>query len=140
MTTKPEGFWWFRSGTFDSERFQADLAESIPSLYRSKGYLDFRILSDSLVVDPETGKTRVELQVEEGQRYRLGEFSVDGNRHFSSEELEAYFETSGGGGGGGEMTRSTSMPGPSRKPSFRCSKPTRTKGTCTPGWTPGWSS
>ncbi len=108
MSTKPEGFWWFRSGTYDSEQFRADLAESIPSLYRSKGYLDFRTLSDSLVVDPETGKTRIELQVEEGQRYRLGEFSVDGNRHFSTEELEAYFETSGGGilsslgfGGGG---------------------------------------
>jgi len=109
MNTKPEGFWWFRSGTYDADQFQMDLAQSVPSLYRSRGYLDFQVLSDSLVVDPETGKTRVELLVEEGPRYRLANFSVEGNRHFSTEEIEAYFQTGGGGllsslgfGGGGD--------------------------------------
>jgi len=96
MGTKPEGFWWFRSGRFDNDAFQEDLAVSIPSLYRSKGFLDFRVLSDSLVVDPQTGKTRIELVVEEGSRYHLADFSVEGNRHFSTEEIEAYFQTDEG--------------------------------------------
>ncbi|MGW8265491.1 MAG: outer membrane protein assembly factor BamA [Longimicrobiales bacterium] len=109
MSTKPEGFWWFRSGTYDAEQFRSDLAVNIPALYRTKGYLDIQVLSDTLIVDPETGKTRVEVQVEEGPRYRLANFSVEGNRRFSTEELEAYFQTGGGGllaplgfGGGGE--------------------------------------
>jgi outer membrane protein assembly factor BamA len=110
MGTKREGFWWFRSGSYDAEQFQVDLAEAIPSLYRSRGYLDFQILSDTLIVDPQTGKTRVELEVDEGPRYRLASFSVEGNRHFSTEEVEAYFRRGGGGilrslglgGGGGE--------------------------------------
>ncbi len=97
MRTKPEGFWWFRSGSYDADQFRADLAEAIPSLYRANGYLDIQILSDTLVVDPQTGKTRVELQLEEGPRYRLASFGVDGNRHFSTEEIEAYFQSNEGG-------------------------------------------
>lgn len=91
MSTRPEGFFWFRSGSYDAERFGEDLQGSIPDLYRSRGYLDFKILSDSLIVDPESGKTRVEIGVEEGPRYRLAEFTVEGNRHFSTEEIERYF-------------------------------------------------
>ena len=108
MSTKAEGFWWFRSGSYAVEQFRADLSEGIPALYRSKGYLDIAVIADTLIVDPQTGKTRVEIQVAEGPRYRLADFSVEGNRHFSTEELEAYFETGGGGllaplgfGGGG---------------------------------------
>lgn len=97
MGTRPEGFWWFRSGTFENQRFEEDLGSAIPGLYLSRGFLDFRILSDSLVVDPETGKTRLELEVDEGRRYRLAEFSVEGNRHFSTEEIEAYYQTREGG-------------------------------------------
>jgi len=97
MDTKKEGFFWFRNGSYDDEAFRQDLAVSIPSLYRSRGFLDFQILSDTLIVDPETGKTRVELQVSEGPRYRLDEFVVEGNRHFSTEEIERYFGQEQGG-------------------------------------------
>ncbi len=97
MGTKPEGFWWFRSGKYDGTRYEEDLATAIPDLFRSKGFLDFQILHDSLVVDPQTGKTRLELRVAEGPRYTLNEFSIDGNRHFSTEELERYFQAQGGG-------------------------------------------
>lgn len=97
METKEEGFLWFRSGKYDEEAFDQDLAQSVPSLYRSLGFLDFRILSDTLVVDPQTGKTRVEIQVSEGPQYRLDEFVVEGNRHFSTEEIERYFSQDQGG-------------------------------------------
>lgn len=97
MGTKSEGFWWFRSGTFENQRLEEDLGSSIPGLYLSRGYLDFQVLSDTLMVDPETGKTRLELEVREGPRYRLAEFSVEGNRHFSTEEVEEFFETDRGG-------------------------------------------
>lgn len=91
METKKEGFLWFRSGSYDAGVFDQDLSEGIPALYRSQGFLDFRVVSDSLVVDPQTGKTRIELLVEEGPRYRLADFEVEGNRHFSTEEIEQHF-------------------------------------------------
>jgi outer membrane protein insertion porin family len=109
MDTKPEGFWWFRSGSFDAEAFTRDLEESLPALYRSRGYLDFLIVSDTLVVDPESGKTRLEVGVDEGPRYRLADFSIEGNRLFTTDQLEQYFRSEGGGllqslglGGGGD--------------------------------------
>lgn len=97
MATKAEGFWWFRNGTFDDNRFQADLEESLPAAYRRHGFLDFRVVSDTLIVDPNTGKARVEVHVLEGPLYRLASFSVEGNNRFSDEDLERLFRTGEGG-------------------------------------------
>lgn len=97
MTTRPEGFWWFRSGTYDDERFRADLRESLPTVYRRHGMLDFQVLSDTLVIDPNTGKARVEVTVDEGPQYRLASFNIEGNNRFPDEELERLFRRSEGG-------------------------------------------
>ncbi len=97
MQTKKEGFLWFKDGTYEEDLFNQDMTQAIPGLYRSKGYLDAQIVSDSLVVDPQTGKTRIELQIDEGPRYRLADFSVSGNRHFSTAEVEQYFNREEGG-------------------------------------------
>lgn len=97
MQTRAEGFWWFRSGAYDDERFQADLESSLPTLYRRHGFLDFQVLSDTLVIDPNTGKARVEVSVDEGRQYRLASFSVEGNSRFPDEDLEALFRRSEGG-------------------------------------------
>ncbi len=97
MSTRKEGFFWFRGGSYDAEAFDQDLEEAIPTLYKARGFLDFRVVSDSLIVDPQTGKTRIEVAVEEGPRYRLDEFVVEGNRHFSTEEIERYFAREEGG-------------------------------------------
>lgn len=97
MDTKAEGFWWFRSGSYDDERLQGDLESSLPALYRSHGFLDFRVVSDTLVIDPATGKARLEIAVDEGPRYRLASFSIEGNTRFDDEELEGLFRRSEGG-------------------------------------------
>ncbi|MGD2120789.1 MAG: outer membrane protein assembly factor BamA [Gemmatimonadota bacterium] len=111
MSTKQEGFFWFRNGSYDRNAYEQDLDQALPSVYRSKGYLDFRVLSDTLIVDPQSGKARIEIQVVEGEQYRLEEFVVEGNRHFTTEEIERYFEQQTGGllaslglrgGGGGD--------------------------------------
>ena len=88
MNTKPEGFWWFRSGSFDREAFETDLRESLPSFYADRGYIDFAVLGDTLVVDPRTGAARLVVDVREGPQYRLGEFIIQGASHFPHEELE----------------------------------------------------
>lgn len=97
MATRPEGFWWFKSGRFDEFQFETDLEERLPQLYRSRGFLDFAVVDDTLIVDPETGKARLEVEVDEGPQYRLGEFTVDGNSRFPSDDILAYFRTEEGG-------------------------------------------
>jgi len=108
MSTKSEGFWWFRAGDFETSRFDTDLEENLPQFYSSRGYLDFRVLSDTVIVDPNTGKSVLQIEVDEGEQYRLNSFNVNGNAQFTTEQLEALFRESGGGifsslgiGGGG---------------------------------------
>ncbi len=98
MSTRKEGFWWFRSGAYDQVTFSEDLTSSLPTLYRSRGYLDMTVLRDSLIVDPSSGKAIVEVTVDEGEQYRLGRFEIDGNTVFEDEDLEELFLSARGGG------------------------------------------
>ena len=91
MKTRPEGFWWFRRGEFDEDKYAADLAEHIPALYAKQGYVDFEIVRDTLIVDRERGKALIELEVREGPQYRIGSFEVSGNRRFNSEEIARFY-------------------------------------------------
>ena len=92
MSVRPEGFWWWRSGSYDREKFDEDLQVGLPDFYAARGYLDFTVLGDSLVIDPVTGKTRLEVSVDEGQQYRLRKFTIEGNSEFSTAELERNFQ------------------------------------------------
>jgi len=91
MQMGPEGFWWWQSGSYDSQRLEDDLQINLPSFYASSGYLDFRVVDDTLVIDPNTGKTRLEVTVDEGEQHYLGNFTIEGNSEFSTDELENYF-------------------------------------------------
>lgn len=98
MSTRQEGFWWFRSGSYDQTDFAIDLEESLPRLYRSRGYLDFSVVRDTLIVDPASGKAIIEVEVDEGPQYTLASFEVEGNQVFEDEELEEMFRSSRSGG------------------------------------------
>ena len=91
MSVGPEGFWWWRSGSYDGDRFEQDLQVGLPEFYAARGYLDFAVVGDSLVIDPTTGKTRIEISVDEGPQYRLRDFSIEGNSEFSTDELARLF-------------------------------------------------
>lgn len=91
MKTRPEGFWWFRRGEFDDDKYAADLAERLPALYGKNGYVDFQILSDTVIIDRERGKALIDLTVSEGPHYRVGEFEVTGNHRFDSEAIARFY-------------------------------------------------
>ncbi|MEX0892348.1 MAG: outer membrane protein assembly factor BamA [Gemmatimonadota bacterium] len=90
--SRSEGFFWFRTGTYDEVRLQADLRGALPQFYAERGYIDFAVTGDSLVVDPQTGKGRLVIRVDEGPQYRLADFSIRGNRVFPTADLRRYFE------------------------------------------------
>src|SRR5882724_468050 len=91
MDTKPEGFLWTRNGELDDAVYAQDLSEKIPQLYASRGYIDFRILKDTLIVDRAKGKGLLDITVSEGPRYTVGNFEVIGNRRFSTEQIKAFY-------------------------------------------------
>ncbi|HYU51575.1 MAG TPA: outer membrane protein assembly factor BamA [Gemmatimonadaceae bacterium] len=91
MDTKPEGFLWTRNGELDDAKYAQDLAEKIPQLYAGRGYIDFRILKDTLIVDRAKGKGLIDITVSEGPRYTVGNFEVIGNRRFSTEQINSFY-------------------------------------------------
>jgi outer membrane protein insertion porin family len=91
MATKPEGFFWWRKGDLDNDKFAADISEKIPGLFGSKGFIDAQVLHDTILVDPARGKANIGIKVAEGPRYRVGSFEVTGNRHFSTEDIQRFY-------------------------------------------------
>lgn len=91
MATKPEGFLWLRNGELDDAKYAQDLSEKIPQLYASRGFIDFRILRDTLVVDRARGKGLIDITVSEGPRYKVGNFEVLGNRRFSTGQIRQFY-------------------------------------------------
>jgi outer membrane protein insertion porin family len=91
MKTRPEGFLWIRKGDFDEDKFAADLGERIPKLFAERGYVDFQLDRDSLIIDPQRGKAMIQLDIREGEQYRVKAFEVVGNRHFPTEQIAAFY-------------------------------------------------
>lgn len=91
MSTGTEGFLWFRKGEYDEDKLEIDLREKLPAFYSSRGFVDFRALSDTLIVNSETGKGTLIVTVDEGRQYRVGVFEVVGNRQYPNNIIERYF-------------------------------------------------
>lgn len=91
MKTRPEGFFFWHRGEFDDDNYAGDLSERIPQLYAKRGFIDFRVARDTLIIDRTRGKALVDIAVDEGPRYKVGDFEVTGNKHFSSEDLARFY-------------------------------------------------
>ncbi len=91
MATRPEGFWWFQNGEYDERKLDQDVRERLPQWYADRGMVDFQVTGDTLIADSTGGKAVLRLKVEEGRIYRVGTFDIEGNRRFSTEELQAFY-------------------------------------------------
>jgi outer membrane protein insertion porin family len=90
MKTRPEGFWWFRGGSYDDDKLRTDLTERLPKFYGERGYVDFQVLEDTLIVNDTTGKATLVVRVSEGEPYRIGGVEIVGNRRFSTEDVQHF--------------------------------------------------
>ncbi len=99
MSSKPESFWWFRSGEYDERRVEDDIRERLPSWYASRGHIDFQVTGDTLIADSAEGKATLQLTVDEGPAYQVGGFEIRGNRRYSTDELMAFYPFTGSAGG-----------------------------------------
>jgi len=133
----PRGVLVVSLGEFDDEKLRADLQERLPKFYGDRGYVDFQVLDDTLVVDDTTGKATLVVRVSEGEPYRVGSFEIVGNRRFSTAELQQLFPFKGGdrtgflGLGGTQQGRPTSASRSGTTRRSRCGPCTTTTATST---------
>jgi outer membrane protein insertion porin family len=87
MSTKQKGF--LRSGRFDEDKFTEDL-DKVLGHYRDNGYLDARVLSQETSYSADGRWMYLQVKLEEGPQYRVGDVSVVGNspEKFPTEQLQ----------------------------------------------------
>ena len=88
--------WITGKGIYQAAKFEED-AEKIVEYYRNEGYIaakvgqpEIKVLEDSK--DKETRWVQLDVPVDEGPRYRVGEFKFDGNKVVKTEFLEPLFK------------------------------------------------
>ncbi|MBI3566889.1 MAG: hypothetical protein HY084_01625 [Gemmatimonadetes bacterium] len=91
MQTKPEGFWFWQKGEFDQDKYARDVGDSVPAMFLDRGYIDFQLLKDTIIVDRDRGKGLIDLSVSEGKQYKVGAFEVTGSRRFSSADIARFY-------------------------------------------------
>ena len=84
METK-EKHWW-RKGEFSGDTYAED-KQKLLAYYRSLGFQQAAISRDSVYYDSTRRHLFIDVEIDEGQRYRLGAVSWDGNAIFGSDEL-----------------------------------------------------
>lgn len=92
---------WFLSfisgrGTYKEGLFEAD-AERVLEWYRNRGYINAQVGDPSIEAirdssDGDTRYIRLRIPVVEGKRYRIGDFSFEGNTVVKSEALRPLFD------------------------------------------------
>jgi outer membrane protein insertion porin family len=96
LDTRAKGFWFWQGGEFDEAKWGTDLSQKLPAFYGEHGYIDMRVLSDSMGVNPEDGTMRLYVIVDEGRLYRTGDVKLEGNSRFSQGDLKAFLRLAPG--------------------------------------------
>ena len=83
--TKEKNFWRiFKVSKFIKENYEDD-KKNIITEYNKLGYRDARIISDSLYIN--NNLINLEINLEEGEKYKFGDISFVGNKIYSDKEL-----------------------------------------------------
>ena len=83
--TKEKNFWRiFKVSKFMKENFEND-KKNIITEYNKLGYRDARIVSDSFYINKNL--ITLEINLEEGEKYKFGDISFVGNKIYSDKEL-----------------------------------------------------
>jgi outer membrane protein insertion porin family len=90
LETDTKGFWPWQDGEFLEDRWREDLGVRLVEEYQKEGFLDMRVVRDSMAVDRTRGRLHLVVWVEEGPRYTLGEVEIDGNSRFSQSDLARF--------------------------------------------------
>lgn len=95
FSTIKQDRWWriFKRHVFTQDDYEEGI-ENILSYYRNNGFMDVRVLTDSVFVDDWRRKEGVffNIKIEEGPQYRIRNIEWEGNTVYTDEQLTAFFE------------------------------------------------
>lgn len=98
MTSTESNFlsWIKTSDVYDPDRINSDM-DLIRRFYLKNGYADFQIVNSGARFDEAAGGWIIDIQVEEGQQYQVGNVTVDSSlRDVDAAALQRYVATSTG--------------------------------------------
>jgi outer membrane protein insertion porin family len=71
---------------YSKEQLSADL-ETLTSFYQDQGFLNFRIVSSQVSITPDKESVYLTINIEEGERYTVSQFSLSGRLIVPEEDL-----------------------------------------------------
>lgn len=98
INTKESGMFSFltRKDVYNEDKLRAD-EEALRQFYYDRGYADFRVLSSEAVLNEATNEYTITFNVDEGQRYQVGDVAVDSSvPGVDGAELQGLVETTSG--------------------------------------------
>lgn len=75
-----ERVWWmfWRSAKFEKDKYEAD-KQKVIKYYKKNGYLDAEITSDSIWYEPSKRYMTIQININEGNQYKIRNISWEGN-------------------------------------------------------------
>ncbi len=90
LRTTNKGSWGPLTHYYNESRFQEDL-ETIKALYISRGFLDVDVRRGEFISAPDGSWVSPVIEIDEGQRYRVGRIDARGYTIFTRDEILAPF-------------------------------------------------
>ncbi|MDZ7304597.1 MAG: outer membrane protein assembly factor BamA [candidate division KSB1 bacterium] len=82
---------WLRGGDFDEKKYKEDI-EKFLDFYRAEGYRDVEFVRDSLYYGPEKKDMFIDIWVDEGTKYHIGNITWEGNKLYPDKLLASLLD------------------------------------------------
>lgn len=76
----------FKPSKFIQSKYEEDLTRLVDK-YKEKGYRDARIITDTTAYNPKTNRMAINIDVEEGNKYYIGDIRFIGNTVYTNNQL-----------------------------------------------------
>lgn len=84
-----------QNNQYSREGLDASL-KNLQSFYMDRGYIQFKVVSTQVTLTPEKDKVYIVVKIDEGEQYRLGTYSVNGDLLVTEPEVLAQIKLTSG--------------------------------------------
>ncbi len=88
--TKKRFLLLFRLGKYEENEFEED-KKLLKAFYRTEGYRDFTILSDTISYSEDKKRMQIKFTIQEGEKYKYRNITFSGNTLYTNEQISILF-------------------------------------------------